>query len=48
MSLDLRIIAVTVLVTLVNSVDKPQRPTWGARVRLSTRPVTEMEPVEVR
>jgi hypothetical protein len=39
------IIAVTALVTLVNSVDKPERPTRGAQVRHSTRPVTEIEPV---
>src|SRR5829696_2994809 len=42
---DPRIIAVTALVTLVNSVDKPERPTRGAQVRHSTRPVTEIEPV---
>jgi hypothetical protein len=42
---DPRIIAVTALVTLVNSVDKPERPTRGAQVRHSTRPVTEMVPV---
>jgi hypothetical protein len=41
---DPRIIAVTALVTLVNSVDKPERPTRG-QVRHSTRPVTEIEPV---
>jgi hypothetical protein len=42
---DPRIIAVTALVTLVNSVDKPERLTRRARVRHSTRPVTEIEPV---
>ena len=42
---DPRIIAVTALVTLVNSVDKPRRLTRGAPVRGSTCPVIEMEPV---
>ena len=44
MYLDLRIIAVTALVTLVNSVDKLQRPTRGAPVRCSPRPITRKGP----